>query len=120
MYLTYDIVRGLPAHIIHKEHRFDSDTIAAWGLFCRETMLVCMEGCSEKIDGPKKTVKIDESKFGRRKYHRGHPVKGQWVLGGVEREPGITFLVPVSDRTADILMAFIDAWIEIGTTAISD
>ena len=46
----------------------------------------------------------DESKFGRRKYHRGHPVKGQWVFGGVERESGKTFLVPVQDRTADTLL----------------
>jgi len=29
MYLTYDIVHRVPAHIIHKEHRFGSDTIAA-------------------------------------------------------------------------------------------
>jgi hypothetical protein len=43
-------------------------------------MLVYMEGCSEKIGGPNKTVEIDESNFGRRKYHRGHPGKGQWVL----------------------------------------
>jgi hypothetical protein len=84
MYLAYDIVRGVPAHIIQKEHRFGSDTIAAWGLFCRETILVYMEGCSEKIGGPNKTVEIVESKFGRRKYHRDHPVKGQWVFGGVE------------------------------------
>jgi hypothetical protein len=33
MYLTYDILRRVPAHIVHKEHRFRSDTIAAWGLF---------------------------------------------------------------------------------------
>jgi hypothetical protein len=59
-----------------------------------------MEGCSEKIGGPNKTVKIDESKFGKRKYGRGHPVTGQLVFGGVERESGKTFLVPVPDRTA--------------------
>jgi len=64
MYLTHDIVRRVPAYIIHKENRFGSDTIAAWGIFCRETMLVYVEGCSEKIGGPSK---IDESKFGRRK-----------------------------------------------------
>ena len=28
-------------------------------------------------------VEIDESKFGKRKYNRGHRVDGCWVLGGV-------------------------------------
>jgi transposase-like protein len=83
-------------------------------------MLVYMEGCSEKIGGPSKTVKIDESKFGRRKYHRGHPIKGQWVFGGVERESCKTFLVPVPDTTADTSMAVITAWIEPDTTVISN
>jgi hypothetical protein len=43
-----------------------------------------------------------------------------WVFGGVERESGATFLVPVPDRTADTLMAIIRTWIEPGTTVISD
>jgi hypothetical protein len=60
-------VRRVPAHFAQKEHRYGSDTIAAWGLLCRRTMLVYMEGGSEKIGGRNKTVKIDESKFGRRK-----------------------------------------------------
>jgi len=120
MFLTYDIVRREPASLIKNEHCFSSTTISDWGQFCRETMLVFMEGCSEKIGGPNKTVKIDESKFAKRKYGRGHPVKGQWVFGGVERESGKTFLVPVPDRTAETLMAVIDAWIEPGTTVISD
>ncbi|KAG1135447.1 hypothetical protein G6F37_013960 [Rhizopus arrhizus] len=29
-------------------------------------------------------VQIDESKLGKRKYHRGHRVEGVWVLGMVE------------------------------------
>ncbi|KCZ78735.1 hypothetical protein H311_00226 [Anncaliia algerae PRA109] len=37
------------------------------------------------IGGPGIIVEIDESKFGRRKYHRGHKVEGVWVLGMVER-----------------------------------
>jgi hypothetical protein len=85
-----------------------------------EKLLVYFEGCSEKIGGPNKTVEIDESKFGRRKYHRGDPVKGQWVFGGVERESGKTFLVPVPDRTADTLIGVIRDWIEPGTIIISD
>ena len=79
-----------------------------------------MEGCSERIGGPNKTVEIDESTFGRRKYHRGHPVKGQWVSDGVERESGRSFFVPVLGRTAYILTNVIRDWIEPGTTLISD
>jgi hypothetical protein len=120
MFFTYDIVRREPACLIEQEHLFSPTTISDWGQFCRETMLVYMEGCSEKIGGPNQAVEIDESKFGKSKYGRGHPVKGQWVFGGVERESGKTFLVPVPDRTANTLMAVIDAWIEPGTTVISN
>jgi hypothetical protein len=59
-------------------------------------MLEYVLGCSEKIGGPRKTAEIDETKFGQRKYNRGHAVKGQWVFGGVERESGKTFLVPTT------------------------
>jgi hypothetical protein len=83
-------------------------------------MLVYMEDCSDKIGGPNKTVEIDESKFGKSKYGRGHPVKGKWVFGGVERESEKPSLVPVPDRTADTFMAVISDWIEPGTMVISD
>jgi hypothetical protein len=120
LYLTQDIVRREPAQLIQQEYGFSSKTIADWSMFCRQTMLEYMEGCSVKIGGPNKTVEIDESMFGRRKYNRGRPVKGQWIFGGVERESGKTFLVPLPDRTPDKLTAVIDAWIEPGTMVISD
>ena len=40
-------------------------------------MVLMEESC--KLGGPGKTVQIDESKIGKRKYHRGHHVEGQWV-----------------------------------------
>ena len=89
-------------------------------MFYGETMPVYMEGCSEKASGRNKTVEIDASMFGQRKYNRGHPVKGQWLFGGVERESSRTFLVSVPDGTADTMKTVIDAWIELGTTVISD
>jgi transposase-like protein len=42
------------------------------------------------------------------------------VFGGVERESGETFLVPVPDRTADTLMNITSDWIQPCTTVISD
>ena len=68
--------------------RFEVDvsgnTVVDWDSFCREVCEVNYEECEEKIGGPGKRVQIDESKFGKRKYHRGHRVEGQWVFGGIE------------------------------------
>lgn len=51
-----------------------------------------------KLGGDGKIVEIDESKFGKRKYHRGHRVEGQWVFRGYERGSGRVFMVAVEDR----------------------
>jgi hypothetical protein len=40
---------------------------------------------STRIGGPGKIVEIDESKFGKRKYHRGSRRDGVWVFGCVQR-----------------------------------
>jgi transposase-like protein len=75
---------------------------------------------NEMIGGTDKIVEIDESKFGKRKYHRGHRVEGQWVFGGMERGSGKVFMVPVEDRTKDTLLAIIKDYIKPGTTIYSD
>ncbi|KAM0688071.1 Phosphotyrosine-binding domain [Conglomerata obtusa] len=41
------------------------------------------------VGGPGIIVEIDESKFGRSKYHRGHAVEGVWIVGMVERWNGL-------------------------------
>ena len=57
----------------------------------------------EKIGGPGKLAQIDESKIGKRKYHRGHVVEGQWVFGGIEEDSHKSFIVTVEDRSEDTL-----------------
>jgi hypothetical protein len=47
-------------------------------------------------------------------------MKEGWVCGRVERDSVKHFLVPLPDFTAETLMALINAWIEPGTTLISD
>ena len=98
MVITYDILRRESACLIENEFHLSDHTVADWGKFCREAMLDFMAGGSQKIGGPNQIVEVDESKIGRRKYSRGHPVQGQWVFGGVERGSGRTFLVPVPDN----------------------
>ena len=36
---------------------------------------------------------------------------GQWVFGGVERESGKCFKIPVPNRTAEVLLKLIVEWI---------
>jgi hypothetical protein len=54
--LTYDIVRGVPAHTIQQEHQFGSATITEWAKLSREVMLDYVLGSSQKIGGPNNTV----------------------------------------------------------------
>ena len=62
---------------ITRELRLARGTGVDWDSFCREVCEVTMFDNSEKIAGEGKIVQIDESKFGKRKYHRGHHVEGQ-------------------------------------------
>ena len=79
-----------------------------WDSFCRD---VC-EISSQKIGRERKIVQIDESKFWKGKYHRGHHVEGQWVLGGVEQDKRKFFMVSVDKRDEATLLPLIKRWIE--------
>lgn len=69
-----------------------------WSSFCREVLLDAFILNKTKLGGVGKIVEIDESKFGKRKYHKGKRVEGQWVFGGYERTSGRVFMVSVEDR----------------------
>ncbi|XP_044167485.1 uncharacterized protein LOC122951546 [Acropora millepora] len=74
----------------------------------------------EKIGGPGKLVQIDESKIGKRKYHRGHVVEGQWVFGGIEEDSRKSFIETVENRTEETLLNLIREWVAPGTVIVSD
>jgi transposase-like protein len=120
MLLTLDILLGTPHETIKLHQPQAKQTLTDWLRFCSEVILDYIETTSEKIGGKVKVVEIDESKFGKRKYHRGHHVEGQWVFGGVERGSGRTFLVAIHDRSEQTVLALIKERIEPETTIISD
>ena len=75
-----------------------------------------------KLGGVGEIVEIDESKFGKRKYHRGKRVVGKWVLGGIQRSNGQLFLVECDDNKRDhnTLMRAIIEHVHRGTLIITD
>jgi hypothetical protein len=74
-----------------------------------------------RIGGNYSIVEIDESKFGRRKYNRGHRVDGVWVLGAVERTPQKkVFLITVPNRSADTLIPILKRYIYRDSIIFSD
>ena len=91
-----------------------------WDSFCREVCEISLMEDSQSIGGEGKVVQIDESKFGKRKYHRGHHVEGQWVFGGIENDSRKCFLIAVEKRDEQTLLPIIQKWIKPGTTIISD
>jgi hypothetical protein len=54
-------------------------------LYYRQLVASSLNEEDTRVGGEGVVVELDESKFGKRKYHRGHMVEGVWVLGGVER-----------------------------------
>lgn len=73
------------------------------------------------IGGEGIIVEIDETKMGKRKFHRGHHVEGAWVLGGIEKtaEKKI-FLIKVPDRSSNTLLEIITKHVRPGSIIYTD
>ena len=112
--------QGASSTIIVNEVDIDKSTAVHWSSFCREVVHKSFMMQKERLGGPDVVVEIDESKWGKRKYHRGHQVEGQWVFGGLERGTGRVFFETVEDRGAETLLPIIKQHILPGTTIISD
>lgn len=120
VFLTYFWVRKADQEFVEHELQISSPTIVDWYNFSREVCIEILEKDSKQIGGPGCTVEIDESKFGKRKYHKGRKVDGVWVFGGIERDTKNCFFTCVADRTAETLTEIIKNNIKPGTTIISD
>ena len=106
--------------IIH-ELKLTNKTVIEWCHFFRECTLSVVMEQSTPIGGPGIQVEIDESKFGKRKYHKGHAVEGQWVFGGREKNDKTkVFMIPVHNRKQETLIPLIQKWIKPGTIIHSD
>ena len=120
MKFTYWWCQDLDQWQIKKQLGIGSHAAVDWDMFCREVCEVTLFEKREKIGGPGKLVQIDESKIGKRKYHRGHVVEGQWVFGGIEEDSRKSFIETVENRTEETLLNLIKEWVAPGTVIVSD
>ena len=75
------------------------ETVCDYKRYCHDVCFnIVTEMSAAKIGGHGFTVEVDESKFGKTKYHKGHQIKGQWIFGGICHETREFFIVPV-DKT---------------------
>ena len=110
MFLTFT---GLPQEQLRHELAVSENTSVDWYMFHREACEEVIMRQSQPLGGTGIRVQIDESKFGKRKYHRGHRVEGQWVFGGIEEDSRKNFLVPVERRNAETLIPIIKRYAKI-------
>ena len=74
-----------------------------------------------KIGGQGIIVEIDETKLGKRKYHRGHRVNGVWVIVGIEKTPERrVFMQRIEDRSANTLECVIQEHVIEGSIVHTD
>lgn len=118
--LTYYWCGKVSGQFVESDLGISHTTIADWKNFCREVCAEIVIETSEMLGGDNVIVEIDESKFGKWKYHRGRYVDGRWVFGGVERGTNKCFMVVVPNRSADVLLDIIRRYIRPGTIIISD
>ena len=108
------------SEVMH-ELKLSKKTVTEWFMFFRESCIFAIMERSEQIGGNGVEVEIDESKFGKQKYHRGHKVEGQWVFGGREKyDKQKVFMIPVHNRKASTLIPIIKKWIAPGSIIHSD
>ena len=129
---VYKWLLGTPRHSMVTQLGGSSETHADWHNYLTEVVSVCMDRRSERarqIGGPGIIVQIDESKFGKRKYHKGKRVEGCWVFGGVEHIyhenmkkwcAGRCFATVVPDRKRDTLLPILFKHVKAGSKIHSD
>jgi transposase-like protein len=96
-------------------------TISAFYSHLRQLVNDSLDDDDTQVGGDGIIIEIDESKFAKRKYDRGHRVNGCWVLGGVERtEERKLFVLTVNDRPAETLLDAITKHVKSGSIIYTD
>jgi hypothetical protein len=121
LFLSYHWLAGATHDYLCAIGGFGEHTVTEFFVYLRELVADSLEEEDIVIGGEGIVVELDESKFGKRKYNRGHHVEGVWVFGGVERTPERkVFLTMVEKRDAHTLRSIILKHVHPGSILVTD
>lgn len=121
MHMAYLWLSGCNNSTIMNMNGHSKQCISNFITLFRQVVATSLETDDTVIGGEGIIVEIDESKFGKRKYNRGHRVEGVWVIGGVERSAQrLMFAEVVERRDAVTLMEVISRHVASGSIVYTD
>jgi transposase-like protein len=121
MLIAYLWLTKATSSTIHLMTRHSEHTIAAFLGYFMQLISGTLNDEDTTIGGKGIIVEIDETKLGKRKYHRGHRVEGIWVVVGVERTTARrVFVESVADRSERTLSDLISRHVLPGSTVYTD
>lgn len=121
LWITYMYLHKMPVSGIIATSGVQSEAVSNWTHYIRQ---LCADSVREEeviIGGPGIIIEIDETKLGKRKYHRGHRVDGVWVIAGIERTANKkVFLIEVEDRTIETITNVLKTYVRPESIVYSD
>lgn len=119
--ICYLYVMKSPVTSISSMVSIHSESINHWTSHFKKHVADNVSFSEVIIGGPGIIVEVDETKLGKRKYHRGHRVEGVWVLAGIERTPEKRiFLVELPDRSKNTIKRLMEIYIAPGSIINTD
>jgi len=121
LFLSYHWLAGTTRDNLCLIGGFAKQTVTDFFRSLRELVADALDEEDIVIGGEGIRVELDESKFGKRKYNKGHHVEGVWVFGGVEHtDERKVFLRVVERRDAQTLRTVILKHVRQGSIVVTD
>ena len=121
VHLAYLWLTNCSSSTVQMHTGHSTATVSAYNGYFRQLVSSALDSYDAIIGGQGIVVQVDETKMGKRKYHRGHRVKGAWVVVGVElTEERRVFAEVVPDRSGDTIAHVLGRHIAEGSILHTD
>ena len=109
LHLGYLWLLKIPTNAMVMQTGHSNKTICEYRKQFRQLVTSMIDPDDVIIGGPGIIVQVDETKLGKRKYHRGHRVEGAWVIVGVEKtDERLVFAEVVPDRSGETILKVLE------------